>query len=482
MIFGGQTTTYTYDAAANVISTQLPSGNGYIETRTWDRANRLTEVKNTKGTTTLSKSTYVPDPAGNRSSVVTTTGTTTYTYDAVDRLTQACYTTACTGSDNFRRYTYDDVGNRLTEVTAAGTTTSIYDAADQLTSSTGPGGMTYTYDLDGNQKSAGTRTFTYDLAQRLKTTTSGSTTTTYTYDGDGRRISASTGTGSANTTQFLWDPNRPTAQIVEETDGAGASLREYHNGHQLVSMQTGGSAYYYQLDGLGSVVNLTSSSGTTQWTYDYHPFGVARTTTKNQNKAPVNNRRYAGEYLDATGLYHLRARQYDPSTGRLLTLDPLQAGNNLPVIASYAYARNNPVLLTDPTGQCPMTIAFVLLFGGAGTLVGPEGTFGGAAAGIALGAAVCGEEVIAEANIAKAIIDQDRGQTIPKDLNPPGVTQPYNPPPPINFDPDTGDQDPSSNNTGSPFKRGLGIGLSLALAIATLMGEEGENAPGLVGK
>ena len=38
--------------------------------------------------------------------------------------------------------------------------------------------------MAGNETAAGSRTFTYDLANRLKTTTSGSTTTTYSYDGD----------------------------------------------------------------------------------------------------------------------------------------------------------------------------------------------------------------------------------------------------------------------------------------------------------
>ena len=347
----GATTTYGYDAAGNNTSTTLPAGNGYVESRTYDRAGDLTEVKNQKGATVLSKSTYVLDPVGNRSTITTTTGTTTLTYDADDRLTQTCYTPACTGSDNFRRYTYDDVGNRLTEVSAAGTTTYTYDALDQLTGSSGVGGsVTYTYSLDGNQTAAGSQTFTYDLSNRLKAMTTSGTTTTYTYDGDGRRVQASTGSAANKKTNFVWDPNRAIPELVRELDGNNSLIREYQYGRDLVSMTSGGSSYYYLHDGLGSVVNLTSSTGTTQWTYDYHPFGVARTTTKNDNHAPTNMFQFAGEYLDPTGLYHLRARQYSPGIGRFLTSDPVGGPIEVSRVASYVYVRDAPISSTDPLG------------------------------------------------------------------------------------------------------------------------------------
>ncbi len=79
-----------------------------------------------------------------------------YTYDALDRLTQA-KTTSSSGSvrDDFR-YAWDAVGNRTSEtVRQAGllgasdvTTTSSFNAADQLTIR---GGVTYSYDANGNQ-------------------------------------------------------------------------------------------------------------------------------------------------------------------------------------------------------------------------------------------------------------------------------------------------------------------------------------------
>ena len=89
----------------------------------------------------------------------------------------------------------------------------------------------------------------------------------------------------------------------------------------------------------------------TLWTYDYHPYGVARTTTQNSNKAPTNLIRFTGEYLDPTGLYHLRARQYDPSIGRFLATDPVACSVGVPCIGAYAYANDNPIRFIDPSGR-----------------------------------------------------------------------------------------------------------------------------------
>ena len=50
------------------------------------------------------------------------------------------------------------------------------------------GTTTYTYDQNGSLKTAGARTFSYDLANRLASTTSGTTTMTYSYDGGPSRV------------------------------------------------------------------------------------------------------------------------------------------------------------------------------------------------------------------------------------------------------------------------------------------------------
>jgi RHS repeat-associated protein len=66
-----------------------------------------------------------------------------------------------------------------------------------------------------------------------------------------------------------------------------------------------------------------------------------------------NNFLYSGEQYDGVlGMYYLRARYYNPATGRFLAMDPYEGDIlNPATLHRYAYARDNPVNVTDPTGR-----------------------------------------------------------------------------------------------------------------------------------
>ena len=91
-------------------------------------------------------------PATQSGEPVTVTRVITYTYDPLNRLTSAAYSTG----ESFA-YAYDTVGNRTayTETTLAGTsvTTYIYDAANRLTS---VNGVAYTWDQRGSEAAGAT--------------------------------------------------------------------------------------------------------------------------------------------------------------------------------------------------------------------------------------------------------------------------------------------------------------------------------------
>ena len=199
-----------------------------------------------------------------------------------------------------------------------------------------------------------------------------------------RVVASTTGTTQPAISPFErtwtdWDPNAGLPQLVAERNGSGTLLRRYRQGLATVSMDTGGNPSYYHYDGLGSVVNLTGSTGVTQWTYAYLPYGGVRTETKNQNQAPLNVLRFSGELLDPTDLYYLRARSYDPGSGRFLSTDPASAGPTDPYVSAYAYANGNPVRFVDPTGRCVQFLAAA----GAGAATGPgEAVIGPAALGL----------------------------------------------------------------------------------------------------
>ena len=116
-------------------------------------------------------------------------------------------------------------------------------------------------------------------------------------------------------------------------------------------MSTPTASFYYHYDDLGSTINLTNATGAKQWTETYEPYGSIKTETNNSGTAPTNLMKFAGEQLDATGLYHLRARQYDPGTGRFTGADPIgaipQAGASE---ATYIYASDAPTAMVDPSG------------------------------------------------------------------------------------------------------------------------------------
>ena len=80
-------------------------------------------------------------------------------------------------------------------------------------------------------------------------------------------------------------------------------------------------------------------------------FGVVTTATGGASGDGVGVTRFlfAGEYLDDTGLYYLRARFYDPVTASFVSVDPALSVTGSP----YAYASGNPLQLVDPLGLWP---------------------------------------------------------------------------------------------------------------------------------
>ncbi len=286
-----------------------------------------------------------------------------YEYDPADRLLAACRdTTSCVGATDRTEWIYDPVGNRLTDTTTgpglAKTTTYTYNPADQLTQSQddytdGPGRprtLTHTYDPDGNLTGRGKETFTYDLENRTTSYRYGQKpAVTYTYDAAGRRLSSSHQTG----TRYWWDTNTSIPELAVEETATGTPVRRYTQGPLgPVAVRTPRGVFYYHPDLQGSVRSLTNSSATEQWRYDYDPYGNSQLTQKLRSDAPENPVQYAGEHLDTeSGLYHLRARQYDPTDGRFSATDPVDAPLTDPAVGEYVYANDNPLVYTDPTGE-----------------------------------------------------------------------------------------------------------------------------------
>ncbi|MEE8519568.1 MAG: DUF6531 domain-containing protein [Dehalococcoidia bacterium] len=265
-------TVYTYDDAGNLTKTELP--NGASTDFGYDTAGRLTSVVNKNTGGTISSFTYTLDAAGNRTQMVDLSGTHTYDYDDLYRLTEVTYPDPQTDT-----YTYDPVGNRLTRNATAYT----YDDADQMLTA---GGVSYGYDANGNQTSRGGDTFTYDHENRLTQTVIGGVTSSSVYDGDGLRMSH---TENSVTTNYTWDvvPGLP----VVLQDGTNT----YVYGLDLISTTDGaGVQTYSQNDGLGSTTDQTDGSANPTDHYSYDVFG----TIRSQSGSSPNYWLFTGEQRD----------------------------------------------------------------------------------------------------------------------------------------------------------------------------------------
>ena len=110
-----------------------------------------------------------------------------------------------------------------------------------------------------------------------------------------------------------------------------------------VAMERSGEVYYYHYDERGSVIHLTNEEGHVIQEYRYDTFGriVLETGAGIPNPFTYTGRQWDPE----AGLYHYRARAYDPATGRFLQHDPLISTN------PYPYAENNPMNFIDPLGM-----------------------------------------------------------------------------------------------------------------------------------
>src|SRR5207237_7305426 len=106
---------------------------------------------------------------------------------------------------------------------------------------------------------------------------------------------------------------------------------------------------------MGSVISLADGSGAGVASFQYDGFGNIRGASGPAQAAPAGTGgdfRFQGVWLEsATGLYHMRAREYDPRVGRFLSRDPVEPDLHRPeTLNLYAFAGGNPVLYRDPTG------------------------------------------------------------------------------------------------------------------------------------
>jgi RHS repeat-associated protein len=346
---GQGTSTYVYDPVSNLVTVTLP--NGIKSTSTYDSLDRLISRQTAAGgSSTVASYNYQRGPTGNLAAVTELSGRSAqWSYDGIYRLMSETVSQDPNSKNGTVSYGLDPVGNRLSTTSNLFGITSAeftYNANDFLN-------ITESYDNNGNVTVAGGKAFGYDFQNRLISVTNlaNNSQISLAYDALGNRVSK---TVAGVNTQYLMDEQNPTGlpQVVEEVV-SGSVQRTYAYGYilldQIQSINGAMTASFYGYDGGGNVRFLTDAAGAVTDTYDYDAFG----NLLNVTGATPNNYLYRGEQFDPDlGLYYLRARYYNPATGRFLTRDP-EAGNRIDpgTLHRYIYATADPINQIDPTGR-----------------------------------------------------------------------------------------------------------------------------------
>jgi RHS repeat-associated protein len=365
-------------------STATGTKKAYLTNTYEEGTGRLTQAVLTDQTHgyELQELNYAYDDTGNVTSIKdpTTLGGTSsadnqcFAYDGHRRLTEAwtpaggdCTATRTTSglggpSAYWTSYTYKDSGLRATETThtAAATSTKTYcysatkpHALDATTTAASCTGVTpvYGYDAAGNTTGrpdgTATQSLTWSPEGKLAELKEGTATTGYVYDADGNLLIRRNASGETvlylgttevhlnNATGKYW------GQRYYGFDGNAVALRSNKSGTDtlcwLAADQHGTSS-----------VALDSSTQAVTKRYTT-PFGATRS---GGTGSWPDDKAFLGKTADAsTGLTHIGAREYDPSTGRFISADPLLETDKPQTLNGYTYAANNPVSFSDPSGE-----------------------------------------------------------------------------------------------------------------------------------
>ena len=326
---------YTYDAAGNPLSTvddPYGPGNTYTQCYGYDGLRRLTNAWTpASGDCGAGPTTALGGPApyaftdtfdaiGNRTARTSTDGagaqtTTTYAYDASTapgtpgphQLLGVTATGAAPGTGTFG---YDATGNTTTrDAIDREAQTLVWDAEGRLAAvdGTGDDDASFLYTADGERlirREAGFTTLYLPGGQELtfaSATQVASATRYYTFNG--QTVAVRTGPGHGDVTTLISDP-QATAQVA--VDNADNQLTRRY------------------FDPYGQPL-----AGGADWAGDHG---------------------FLDKPTDGTGLTQVGARYYDPTIGRFISVDPIMDLADPQQWQGYAYANNNPVTYSDPTG------------------------------------------------------------------------------------------------------------------------------------
>lgn len=350
---GGAGYSATYDVEGNRATAQFGSTNTkYL----YDANSRLADISYyTTYANWQPLETIAYDVLGRKASLTRPNGVVTnYSYDVGGRLTGLAHSAPSVTAGSAQSFAYNPAGQLIASeqksdqyIWTGQPTTTVNYTHDQLNRDAAIAAASG-YDNAGNLTSDGTRTFTYDADNRLRSVTGGPASVSLNYDPWGRLSSYAA--GGTTTTYAYAGPNLALEMDLSKPNWLSQQLRSYVSGPGVDEWQLwieGSSSTaqpkWFEQDRLGSVISVSDASGAVT-PYAYGPYGEPQSWAGSRF-------RYTGQIaIPEAQLYHYRARAYDPVMGRFLQTDPIgyDDGPNI-----YAYVHGDPVNGTDPSGNGP---------------------------------------------------------------------------------------------------------------------------------
>lgn len=324
---GTQSRSFTFnsfDAIGRELSKTVSSPRfSGTEAYTYAARGMLGTLARTQGSTTTSSWNFAYDSLGNAKQLIDNIGTKdaamTYTSADHDRVCSVAYGGNPAGP--ICTFRYDNFGNVTVEPNRSGSTTLAFFNSGGVRSLANSAGYraAFHYGAFGERES-------------LDITSSSSTSRSeHAYGG---LIAKRAQKSAAGSTSYISRTFPGDSFVLSRRGPKGPWVTEYSDGN--------GTRF------------TADDAGTFAQDVDYGPLGEA-TSTGAQLGTPeyTSNQWNDGDLLDGFGLVQVGARVYDPVIGRFLSRDPLVVPRTAATTNPYAFAFNDPINASDPSGMDP---------------------------------------------------------------------------------------------------------------------------------
>lgn len=342
--YRNRTTTYTYDAWGNLVTTSLPDGTVEQTTAAWGGAGLYTVTKTATG---KPETATHYDALGReiRSGVKRFDGQWQWTdreYDSKGRLSRVSLPYRGNTASYWNTCAYDEYNRPVSLTEASGRTstwsysgTSVTTVKDGITS-------TSTTDANGNVISVadagGTITYVLrDDGQPSKITAPGNISTTFTYDDYGRRTKIVDPSAGTQTDAYVWNADGSSAYTHTNANGTVKTYKDKYGRTTLVE-RPGEYNTTYTYDTYGRLSTEQSTNGTgMEYTYD----GLDRVVT---SKETIPDGKYLRKVYNYGTASVLNSVQYISQSGPITT-------------ESYTYSNGHNTGITLPDGTVVWSLA-----------------------------------------------------------------------------------------------------------------------------